>query len=140
MRQFIRHPVKIPIEVSISSEDDMLHAFDLGMGGLAFRSPQRIHPGTLIHIKISHTAPVFETEAKVVWCRRRQYGAELGVEFLNSDDAFRARMVEQVCHIENYRQDIRQKEGRILTVQQAAAEWIAKYAASFPNPGSESMH
>jgi hypothetical protein len=31
---------------------------------------------------------------------------ELGVEFLHQDDAFKARMVEQVCFIENYKKAV----------------------------------
>lgn len=37
---------------------------------------------------------MFESVAKVAWCRETEHGYELGVEFLDQDDAFRARMVE----------------------------------------------
>ena len=42
------------------------------------------------------------------------------------------RMVEQVCHIEHWKKEIREKEGRELTGEQAAMEWIKKYAKDFP--------
>jgi len=41
-------------------------------------------------------------------------------------------MVEQLCYIERYRREVREKEGRELDSSSAAAEWIAKYAANFP--------
>jgi hypothetical protein len=41
-------------------------------------------------------------------------------------------MVEQICHIEHYKREVAEREGRELSGQQAAKEWIAKYAASFP--------
>ena len=43
-------------------------------------------------------------------------------------------MVEQVCNIENYRRDVEQREGRKLTTEEAAKEWIKRDASSFPNP------
>lgn len=135
MRQFIRHPVNIPIEVSITghiSPHEVFHASDVGAGGLAFHSQCNIDPGTLVHIRIPYILPEFETDAKVVWCRKRSHDTELGVEFLTSDDAFKVRMVEQVCYIENYKHAVRRKEGRNLTAEEAAIEWISKYAAAFP--------
>jgi hypothetical protein len=46
-------------------------------------------------------------------------------------------MVEQVCHIEEYKQAMLRIEQRKLTSQQAAREWIDKYAAQFPLADSE---
>ena len=135
MRQFIRHPVNIPIEVSITGHialDQMPHAYDIGYGGLAFRYHHNIEPGTLVRIKISYIQPEFESEAKVVWCHKQSQWTELGVEFLTADDAFKSRMVEQICYIENYKQAVKRIEGRILTIQEAATEWISKYATDFP--------
>jgi len=136
MRKFIRHPVNIPIEVSTAghgSTEETSRASDIGAGGLVFHSQTNVKPGTLVDIKIAFVQPVFETKAKVVWCRNHQHGTELGVEFLNSDDAFKARMVEQACQIENYKHSVRRDEGRNLTTQEAAVEWIGKYAAKFDN-------
>ena len=57
---------------------------------------------------------------------------DVRLEFISKDTLFVARMVEQVCHIEQYKQDIAAKEGRILSGEEAAREWIERYAASFP--------
>jgi hypothetical protein len=46
-------------------------------------------------------------------------------------------MVEQVCHIESYKQQILKSEGRKLSPEEAAVEWVSKFAANFPDPGSE---
>jgi hypothetical protein len=59
---------------------------------------------------------------------------ELGVEFLHQDDAFKARMVEQVCFIENYKKAAYRAEGRLLSSAEAAMEWITKYASGFSDP------
>jgi hypothetical protein len=83
---------------------------------------------------------MFETKARVVWCSACEGGFELGVEFLAAEDAFRARMVEQVCYIEQYKKMVYQTEGRLLTAEEAAMEWIGKYASQFPDPGPEGVH
>ena len=40
-------------------------------------------------------------------------------------------MVEQVCHIESYLRRVREREGRSLTAEQAAREWIGSHAEGF---------
>ena len=46
---------------------------------------------------------------------------------------FKARMIEQICYIENYRHAAKSDEDRTLTFEEAAMEWIDKYAADFPS-------
>ena len=130
MRQYMRHPIGIPIEVS--PETKRGKTTSIGSGGLAFRADHDFEPGMLVHVKIPLVSPVFDSDARVVWCRPAGSGFELGVEFLDADDAFKARMVEQLCHIENYRHAVRRSEGRDLSAEEAARECIAKYAAVFP--------
>ena len=66
-------------------------------------------------------------------------GYEVGVEFVMPDDEYRARMVEQLCYIEHYKRRVQAREGRELSGEQAAREWIEKYAAHFPDlDGDES--
>lgn len=127
----------MPIEASRlgpQADAQALQAHCIGIGGLAFRCAGGLEPGAVVHLRISCVDPKFETEARVVWCRDNGSDSELGVEFLNPDDAYKARMVEQVCHIENYRQHILSSEGRTLTPEEAAIEWVGGFAAGFPNP------
>jgi hypothetical protein len=142
MRQFIRHPANIPIEVAGDepASPANLHAQNISLGGLSFQSRAELEPGAIVAVKISWVRPEFETKARVVWCNACDEAFDLGVEFLDAEDAFRARMVEQVCHIENNRQEIRRVEGRALTAEEAAVEWIAKYASQFPEIGPEGGH
>ncbi|MGA2550649.1 MAG: PilZ domain-containing protein [Burkholderiaceae bacterium] len=135
-RQFIRHPVNIPIEaipLLAAGPEPLLIAYSLSAGGLAFRAAGPADPGTLVHLKIDYRVLQFESDARVVWCHSSGDGTELGVEFLNSDDAFQARMVEQICHIESYRQETLEFEGRALSSEEAALEWIARFAGTFPD-------
>jgi hypothetical protein len=139
MRQFIRHPVDIPIEVSRATEFAGARSYNVSLGGLALRCGAELEVGGIVQLRIPFVQPLFETKARIVWCRECEAGFELGVEFLDADDAFRARMVEQVCAIESYKKTVSQTEGRSLSTDEAAMEWIAKYASQFPDPGREDL-
>jgi hypothetical protein len=136
VRQFIRHATDVPIEVHLAGQLAQAYTHNVSHGGLAFQSSTDFEPGTLVDVRIPLVKPRFESRARVVWCVARQGAFDLGVEFLEVEDAFRARMVEQVCYIERYRQEVLRTEGRALSAQQAAMEWIGRYAADFPDPGS----
>jgi hypothetical protein len=57
---------------------------------------------------------------------------------MNTNDAFTARMLEQVWQIINYQNRLEQ-EGRLLSIEEAALEWIDRYAAYFPPLQSTSI-
>ena len=134
-RNFIRHPSDIPIEVQQAGGtvkvSDQLR--DIGMGGLSFRSDKLFNIDDIITIRVSIVQPAFESPCRVVWCQSNGSSYEIGVEFLNHDDMFKARMVEQICHIEHYKKRVESTEGRYISCEQAASEWIDKFAADFPN-------
>jgi len=138
MRQFIRHPANIPIQVTAHGAGERPvpreepAALDVSVGGLAFQFLWPLEPGSLITLRIPLVHPAFETLARVAWCRPQAPGYILGAEFLEVADRFRARMVEQVCHIENYKRHVFKMERRPLSSEEAAREWIAKYAGQFP--------
>ena len=46
-------------------------------------------------------------------------------------DAFKTRMLAQVRQIRKYK-EILEKQGRYLSIEEAAMEWINRYAAEFP--------
>ncbi|WP_455217800.1 PilZ domain-containing protein [Kaarinaea lacus] len=135
MRSFIRHPSNIPIDFQL--EDIVVESSeylkDVSVGGLAFRSSSKLEIDDVIRIKIPLVKPVFQALGRVIWSRRDGDHFEIGIEFLDKNDSFRARMVEQICHIEDYKQEVLKKEGRKLSDEAAASEWIKRYAVRFPN-------
>ena len=137
-RRFIRHPADIPIEIRRSGDPPSARprAYDVSLGGLAFQTNARLAPGTIVEVLIPTVQPKFRSKARVRWCNARQGTYEVGVEFLDARDAYRARMVEQVCHIENYKNEVYRAESRVLTAEEAAREWIVKFASQFPTPGA----
>src|SRR5687768_11549206 len=99
MRRFIRHPVDIPIEVTVDTQPAAQRtACDLSVGGIAIESERQFVAGTIVQVGIPFVDPPFCSRARVAWCVPRPIGYRLGVEFLEASDAFRGRMVEQVCY------------------------------------------
>jgi len=136
MRRYIRHPSDIPIEFEplMSSAGPYSEQLsNVSLGGLSFYTHQSVELGTLIRVRIASVSPSFETHAQVRWCAAMPSGQyEIGVELLSEDEAFKTRMVEQVCHIEHYKREVKAVEGRDISGEEAAQEWISKYAESFP--------
>lgn len=133
-RKYIRHPVDVPLEVENVSGEQATQITDVSFGGLSFLCGQYHRPGTELLLRIPFLEPPFEARARVAWCRTEYGGHRIGVRFHAEDDAFRSRMVEQVCAIESYRNEVRQREGRVLSAAEAAHEWIERFAARFPDP------
>jgi hypothetical protein len=134
MRQFIRHLTSAPIRYSISNApgDKREYLKNISQGGLCFLAPMHIAPESVIRIEIPVTKPIFRATAIVVWCRREGDEYAVGVKFKDAETEFILRIVEQLCHIERYREEALRNDGRTLTSEEAAMEWIDKYAADFP--------
>lgn len=137
MRAYIRHPADVPIEFVPASErnvsEEKAITQDVSLGGLSFSSHQRLPVGETVKVRIPIVEPPFEAQARVIWCLARPDRYEAGIEFISEQDAFTARMVEQICHIEHYRLWVKEVEGRDLDGEHAAMEWISKYAKDFPH-------
>lgn len=135
MRSFIRHPSDIPIEYQADDYNTGVsqeYLNNVSAGGLSFSSSREVVPGTLITVRISAVEPGFEAHAEVAWCERSGDDFLVGVAFIEPEDLFRVRMVEQLCHIEQYKSDVLAREDRQLSGEQAAGEWIRKFAHRFP--------
>ncbi len=144
-RQFIRHPTGIPLKVWHSSHHALEQAqqvqkhikqsrqslSNVSLGGLAFHSQHAFPMATPIKINIDLVNPPFEALCTVVWCQKKVDGYDIGVKFVDQDDVEEARMVEQICHIEDYRKKMEGK-GRILDIEEAAVEWLTEYGEHFP--------
>jgi len=134
-REFIRHPSDIPIswklgDIAVPGTE---YLRNISEGGLAFVSQSEIPIGALIEIHIPIQHPEVSIKGHVVWCNPSDEGPfEVGVRFVDASMRFRMRMVEQVCHIEHFKKEIFNSEGRTLTGEEAALEWIRRFAKDFP--------
>lgn len=134
MREFIRHPTDMPITYRMVDvvSDGQEYLRNISHGGLCFRSGRELPVGSKIFIQIPLTKPVFSAVGTVAWTARAEDHFEIGVQFDNPGTEFSLRMVEQICYIEDYKKHIFEKTGRQLNGEEAALEWISKYAAKFP--------
>lgn len=137
-RAHTRHAADMPIEVRlqdiVTHRTEYLH--DISFGGLSFRSSSPLAVNTLVDIRIPLVRPVFHASGRVVWCRPNAADAaafDVGVEFIGTRDNFRVRMLEQICHIENFKKELAAQTGKPVTGEQAALEWIRRYADKFPH-------
>jgi len=134
MREFIRHPLDIPLEFqlgdTVAHETDYIK--DISGGGLCFRAKHLIEPGNKINICIPLSDPEFFASGVVSWCNSVADHYEVGVKFMDVKTEFSVRMMEQVCHIEQYKNDLFVNEGRRLSDEEAAVEWVSKFAKDFP--------
>ena len=134
MRSFIRHPTDIPIEFNVVDSDQggIESLNNIGPGGLMFTSRIPVEPGSALRIRIPGRR--FEASAHVAWCKPSGTAYDVGVMFANQEDIYTLRMVEQVCHIEQFRKDVCAREGRVMSGSEAAHEWIKRFADDFPDP------
>ncbi len=134
MREFVRHATGIPLEIIREGSDrpSMKILQNISLGGLSCQYDEYLDIGTQVKVRITAIKPVFEVSGKVAWCRKIDDQYEIGIEYQGEKDLFRLRMVEQISHIEHYRKEILESEGRQLTGEEAAQEWIDKYSSDFP--------
>jgi Tfp pilus assembly protein PilZ len=134
MRLYIRHPSDVPIDYQLGGQADAKRdqLSNYSEGGLCFVSSEKIEPGQEIHFAIPITPPEFHATGIVVWCRHEGDSYQIGVKFTKEETAYAVRMVEQLCYIEHYRESVKETEGRELSGEEAALEWIEKYAGDFP--------
>jgi len=134
MRSYIRHPSDIPLEYKLDSIDDsaILNLNNVSYGGVSFNSEAPINVGSIIQLKILFVQPEFVSKCQVSWCQMEGEYYVIGAMFLEQNDAYMARMVEQICHIEHYKNEVKRRDGRDISGEQAANEWISKFASNFP--------
>jgi len=139
-RHFIRHPLCLPlsykvIEKSLKREQENIHSrtIDVSLGGLLFPSKHQVDPESRIAIKMPFENKVFNVRAQVVRCI---YNAEtklydIAVHFLRTQEAFKAKMIEQIYLIAGYRDMLRLQLGKEISLEEASRKWIKRYSARF---------
>lgn len=139
MRKFIRHPSSIPIELAVTRNAGCRapELRNIGNGGFSCAVDEPIAVGSAVHLRIPVIWPDYRGCGVVVWCRSVPPRYEVGIEF-GVQDLFKTKMVEQLCQIEHYRQQVLNDEGRDLNSEQAAREWIALYAKEFSESFADS--
>lgn len=137
-RRFIRHPISVPVVCRRAASNSVgAHELrDLSHGGLCFVSESGYAPGDVIDVTFPTLRHPASLRGEVAWTVQidDKGGARhmTGLRFLDDQEHFRGRLIEQLCHIENYRRIQSLRYGRDITYAAAAEEWIDREADRFP--------
>ncbi len=133
---FIHHPSAFPLSCKrlwFHREKNQFSRNEKTIG-LCFRSEKYMKPGIKIEISIPLRGEVQNFRGKIVLVRNMDDHFEIGM-WLKPADVHRARVVEQICHIETYLRTKRHQDGPFVADERVAEEWVNKYAAAFPSAG-----
>jgi hypothetical protein len=133
-RRFVRHVTEVPVVCrragQHASERD--HLDDMSLGGLAFVSDERYESGDSLEVSFPSISPDQLLPCTVSWRREMKGQASpryvYGVQFGDEGLLFRARLVNKVCDIEEYRGNQLRRWGRRISSEQAARELAATQA------------
>jgi hypothetical protein len=142
MRRYPRHTSSIPIELVVAASAAAPVQLDnVGVGGLACCMAQPLPVGSTVRLRIPLVWPDYQGRGVVVWCHPQPPGFEVGIAF-DDEEAFKSKMVQQLCRIEQYRLQM-YRQGRQLDGEQAAREWISHHAEEFARefgPAADRRH
>ena len=133
---FVHHPSSFPLSYRrlwFNNKDNTSE--DTQSMGLCFRSEKYLKPGISIEISIPLNGEVQKFRGKIVLVRNMDDHFKIGLWLTQAADVRRARMVEQICHIETYVRTKKHQDGPFVSNERIAEEWISKYAAAFPSAG-----
>ena len=132
---FIHHPSTFPLSYKrlwFNKDNDSDNAQAIG---LCFRSEKYLKPGISVEISIPLRGEVQKFRGKVVLVRNMDDHFEIGIWLTQAADVHRARIVEQICHIETYLRTKKHQDGPFVSNERVTEEWVSKYAAAFPPAG-----
>ncbi len=133
---FIHHPRGFPLKYKrLWFAGKMPHPGETQSDmGLIFQSDKYLKPGAMVELTIPVRHGMEKFRGKVVMVRNKGDYFEIGLWLGRHEDASRARIVEQLCHIEAYLKEKKFRDGPyVLNPERAAAEWISKNASHVPD-------
>ncbi len=129
---FIHHPEQVAIELTPATHQQQEPSSP--SLGLICTSQTPFEKGSALSVNFPE-APCQESliTGTVLDCLPQQHCYQLAIEFSSADNTMRLRMLEQHAYIGLYQKYIAQYQGRSLSPEAAAMEWIERYAAWFPD-------
>ncbi len=134
-RQFLRHPIKVPIKLRITGQKDTLkcQSADLSEGGLHFLWPENMAKGSLLEISIPIAEKLFKLNGRVAYSFEDAHTGlyRTGISFEGPTMSFRVKLAEEILRIQEFREETSRTVGRLISEEEAASRWIKKYAEKF---------
>lgn len=128
MRQHARRNTEIPLRYyGYGMQDHKTGQLrNVSLSGLSFKSHYPFQSGMKLVVNIPYVNPLFKTYASVIWCHHSDSFYEVGIKFHDDNNVDTPKiMFEQICLIENYKSEVKKTEGRAITSEQAAREWLS---------------
>lgn len=126
----IDHPASQPLYYRIEPD---LHLPERRQCGLLlrFHSRRPLFRGTRLELRVPIADQVHTFHGEIVRGWEGEHAPRVQVWINHREEFFAVRMVEQLCHIAHYRQNIERREGRAISDEEAANEWISRFASAF---------
>lgn len=105
---------------------------NLSVGGIACYSEEPVPTGERVAIEMAIGAQQVQLHGTVVWCRAAGGRFELGLRFEEDRAETRARVYRELAEIEHYRHEVLMLEGRQLSSDAAALEWMSGRGVAQP--------
>ena len=139
-RHFIRHPLSLPLAYKVirsglskSQKDIRSETINISVGGLLFPAKHPVKTDSLISIRMPFEDKVFNIKAKVVRCinnpETKLY--DIAVSFSRIHEAFKAKMIEQIYLIAEYRDLLSLQLGKMVSLEEASRKWVKRYSERF---------
>jgi len=139
-RHFIRHPLALPLVYTvIEKAKDKLpkelpaETVNVSIGGLLFPAKHAVLAGSMICLQMPFEGKIFNLKGKVVRCVKnpetRLY--DIAVCFWRLREAFKAKMIEQIYLISEYRDLLSLQLGKEVSLEDASRKWVKRYSERF---------
>jgi c-di-GMP-binding flagellar brake protein YcgR len=139
-RHFIRHPLSLPLiykvikpGLSKEQEDIRSKTINVSVGGLLFPAKHPAKLNSMIEIKMPFEDKMFNIKAKVIRCVNNPETKfyDIAVSFFRINEAFKAKMIEQIYLIAEYRDLLALQSGKEVSLEEASRKWIKRYSERF---------
>lgn len=139
-RHFIRHPLSLPLVYKVmkqgagaARQDLRSETLNVSVGGLLFPGKHSVEPNSMITIKMPFEDKMFNIKAKVIRCvnnpETKLY--DIAVSFFRFHEAFKAKMIEQIYLISEYRDLLILQSGKEVSLADASRRWVKRYSERF---------
>lgn len=134
-REFYRHPLHLPIQMSMGENSITLNADvkDISLGGLSFLTPMEIPKGNKVTVRIVFRERVYLLKTLVTYSRETEQPGiyQNGVQFSCSPLAFRALLTHLFFEIYEHHRFLRQSVDPEISEEAASDQWLRENTRLF---------
>ena len=134
-RRSLRHPIKVRVRLQLTGDPAVTRSQtgDLSEGGLHFFWVRSLAKGMPLRVTVPVLNQAFKMTGKVIYSVRDTVTGlfRTGISFIETSSAFRMKLAEEILRIQKFRDEISEKQGHMVSEDEAALAWIQKYSKEF---------